>query len=76
MGKLKKITTEYVSGNINGINVMRDNSSVITTYIIPRALYSEANELSKGKYRGLTTLGIYYLVSENKKGSPIYRPNT
>ena len=56
----KKLEIIYHNGQPDGIRSIRRHLSTMTTYVIPRPLFSEAKKLS-----GINRPGIYYLISEN-----------
>lgn len=56
----KKLEIIYYNGQPDGIRSIHRNLSVMTTYVIPRPLLSEAKKIS-----GINRPGIYYLICEN-----------
>lgn len=60
MVKSKKLEIIYYNGQPDGIRSIRRNTSLLTTYVIPRTLLSEAKKIS-----GMERPGIYYLINEN-----------
>ena len=60
MAKSKKLEIIYYNGQPDGIRSIRRNTSLLTTYVIPRTLLSEAKKIS-----GMERPGIYYLINEN-----------
>lgn len=46
MGISKKLETIYHNGQPDGIRSMRRSLSTMTTYVIPRPLLGEANDIS------------------------------
>lgn len=55
----KKLEIIYHNGQPDGIRSIRRHLSTMTTYVIPRPLFSEAKKLT-----GIHRPGIYYLISE------------
>lgn len=60
MATSKKLEIIYYNGQPDGVRSVRRHLSTITTYVIPRPLFSEAKKIS-----GISRPGIYYLIKEN-----------
>lgn len=62
MATSKKLEIIYYNGQPDGIRSIHRKASVLTTYVIPRSLLSEAKKISD-----ITRPGIYYLINEDEK---------
>ena len=60
MATSKKLEIIYHNGQPDGIRSIQRKASVLTTYVIPRSLLSEAKRISD-----ITRPGIYYLINED-----------
>ena len=60
MSTIKKLEIIYHNGQPDGIRSIQRKASVLTTYVIPRSLLSEAKKITD-----ITRPGIYYLINED-----------
>ena len=56
----KKLEIIYYNGQPDGIRSIRKHLSTMTTYVIPRPLFTEAKKIT-----GINRPGIYYLINES-----------
>ena len=59
MKTTKRLDTVYHNGEPDGIRTCRKHMSIMTCYIVPRALLSDAKTLT-----GITNPGIYFLIDD------------